>query len=66
MKGAFVTDNEYVADVNTDTFYKWAVKFVEDKKDMGESGHILLSYDGYRAHLSRHVLELFAANKIVP
>lgn len=49
-----------VAAVEYAKFREWAVALIEDTKDLRANDRkLLLIYDGYRSHLSIHVLEKF-------
>ena len=51
--------------VDSVNFRNWAVRFVEDLKVRASTGKVLLIYDGYRAHLSLHVLERLLNGNVV-
>lgn len=55
-----------IGGVDSANLLAWAKRFVEEVRGLTAGGRkILLSYDGYRAHLSLPVLELFHVNNIV-
>ena len=52
--------------VDSDHFYRWAEVFVDYMRDLTkDGGKVLLTYDGYRAHISVRVLRLFRDNGVI-
>jgi len=65
-RNSVVTMREKVAGVDSNSFFQWAemfCKFVEPQTAGGRK--VLLTYDGYRSHLSLRVLEMFQKNNII-
>lgn len=55
-----------IGGVDSAHFLAWSKLFVEEVRSLTASGlKILLTFDGYRAHLSLPVMELFHANNII-
>ena len=52
--------------VDAINYIHWAENFVEHVKDLTQNGRkLLLTYDGYRSHMTLSVLDLFAKNNII-
>ena len=64
-RGSVVSMREQNGGVDSNNFYEWAKLFVNHVKDLTFGGRkVLLTYDGYRSHMSLRTLELFSSNNI--
>eukprot|EP00171_Calliarthron_tuberculosum_P001354 IDg1354t1 len=65
-RGAMLACREECGGVDAANFLNWSKAFVESVRDLTANGRkVLLTYDGYRSHMSLAVLELFQSNGIV-
>ena len=65
-RNSMVTMRKEGGGVDSSNFLAWAKQFVHSVKDLTAGGRrLLLTYDGYRSHMSLAVLELYAANGII-
>lgn len=65
-KNSLVTTRKKIGGVDGSKFYEWAKALVEDVRPLTAGGRkLLLTYDGYRSHMTLRVLELFRDNGIV-
>ena len=64
-RGACLAMREEGGGADTRNFYEWAKKYVASVADLTANGrHVLLVFDGYSAHMSLRVLELFSENRV--
>lgn len=65
-RGACVAMRAEGGGIDIANFLSWAQLFVSSVKDLTSNGRkVLLTYDGYAAHMSLPVLQLFRTNNIV-
>lgn len=65
-RGAMVATRQDVAGVDSANFSTWAKQLVLDLSDLTKNDRkVLLTYDGYRSHMSVDTLELFRENNII-
>ena len=57
---------ESVAEVDSDNFFEWAKKFIEDVRALAADGRrVFLIYDGYRSHMNLRALSLSRDNDTI-
>lgn len=62
---AVVAMREEHGGVDGNNFYQWAEMFIQHVHELTVGGRkVLLTYDGYRSHMSIRVLELFSKNNV--
>ena len=65
-KGSTARTREETGGIDTARFLDWGYSFVEYVEPLTKGGRkVLLIYDGYRAHLSLAILELFNKSNII-
>jgi len=54
-----------VASVDSAIFYSWSTEFIKEvRSKYGEQDWLILFWDGYRAHMTYRVINMFRANKV--
>lgn len=63
---SFVMTRKEVAGVDKEHFVRWAEQFVLDvKQQTGNNRKVLLTYDGYRSHMSIEALEILEEGGVI-
>jgi len=65
-RGSLIYMREEVGGVDSDAFLDWAKHFIIHVRDLTQNGRkVLLTFDGYRSHMSLRVLQLLHDNSVV-